>query len=66
MNVVMYAPAGRMMALATKIRGEHPGRLVLRGAQAARDVRQRDVGDGGVEHLHERRKRNRHGDDPRD
>jgi hypothetical protein len=28
-------------------------------------VRQRDVGDGGVEHLHERRQHDAHGHEPR-
>ncbi len=43
---------------------EDPGGLVLRRAEAARDVRQGDVGDGGVEHLHESGEGDRHGDDP--
>ena len=35
------------------------------GRQAPCDVTQRDVGDAGVEHLHERGDRHRDGDDPR-
>ena len=37
---------------------------LFHGAETASDVRQGDVGDGGVEHLHEGGERNRHGDDP--
>ena len=48
-----------------EVGGEDPGGFVLRGAEAAGDVRQGDVGDGGVEHLHEGGERDRHGDDPR-
>ena len=48
-----------------EIGGEDPGGFVLRGAEAAGDVRQGDVGDGGVEHLHEGGEGDRHGDDPR-
>ena len=35
----------------------HPGRFVLADPETARDVRQRDVGDRGVEHFHERGER---------
>ncbi len=45
-----------------QVRGQDPGRLFLARRQAAGDVLQRDVGDGDVEHLHERG----HGDDGRD
>ncbi len=48
-----------------QIRGEHPGGFVLRSPEATGDVRQCNVGDGGVEHLHKGGERNRHGDDPR-
>ncbi len=48
-----------------KIRSEHPRALILPGRKTASDVRQRDVGDGSVEHLHERRQRHRQRDDPR-
>ena len=36
--------------------GQHPGDLVLAGRDAALHIRQRDVGDRGVERLHECRK----------
>ena len=36
-----------------KIAGENPGGFLGACAQGACDVRQGDVGDGGVEHLHE-------------
>ena len=42
------------------IGGQHPVDLVLRGRQRALHIGQRDVGDGGVERLHDRR---RHGAD---
>ena len=48
-----------------EIRGEDPGGFVLRGAEAAGDVGQGDVADGGVEDLHEGGEGDRHGDDPR-
>ena len=38
-----------------EIGGQNPGDLVLGRAQAPLHVRQRDIGDGGVEHLHDRR-----------
>ncbi len=37
------------------VRREHPRNLILRRGQAAFHVRQRDVGDGAVEHLHDDR-----------
>ena len=43
----------------------HPGRFVGADAHAAGDVGQHHVGDRGVEHLHEGRKRDQNGDDPR-
>ena len=39
--------------------------LLLAGAQATGHVGQGDVGDGGVEHLHERGQRDGDGDEPR-
>ena len=44
---------------------DHPGSLVGADREAARDVAQRHVGDGGVEHFHEGRDRHDGGDDPR-
>ena len=48
-----------------QVAGQHPGRFVLRRAQATRNVRQAHVRDRAVQHLHERRQRHRHRDDPR-
>ena len=48
-----------------QIAGEDPGGLFLAGAESAGDVRQGDVGDGGVEHLHEGGERDGEGDRPR-
>jgi hypothetical protein len=45
-----------------QISGDHPGRFVLAHPHAAGNVGERDVGDGGVEHLHEARERNHEGD----
>ena len=56
---------GKDDGVGNKIRSQHPGRLILRGAEAAGNVRQGHVCNGGVKHLHERGKRDRHGDDPR-
>ena len=47
-----------------QVGGEHPGALVDAGGEIAGDVRQRDVGDTGVEHFHEGGEHHRHGDDP--
>ncbi len=41
------------------VRGDDPGDLVLRGRHAALHMRQGDVGDGGVDALHERRQHDR-------
>ncbi len=48
-------PAGQRHGdrLGHGIGGDHPGALAGRDAQAAGDVRHRDVGDGGVQHRHE-------------
>jgi hypothetical protein len=48
-----------------QVAGEDPGGFVLAGAEGAGHVRQRHVGDGGVEHLHERGQGHRDGDGPR-
>src|ERR1039458_5528994 len=45
-----------------EVAGEHPGGFVLAGTEGAGHVRQRHVGDGGVEHLHERGQGHRDGD----
>jgi hypothetical protein len=42
-----------------QVRSQDPGRLVEASPQATGNVRQRDVGDGGVQQLHERRQRDR-------
>jgi hypothetical protein len=42
--------------------GQHPGDLVRRRRQAALHVRQGDVGDGGVERIHQRGEHQRRGD----
>ncbi len=44
------------------IGGEHPVDLVERGRQRALHIRQRDVGDGGVERLHDGRRHGAHRD----
>jgi hypothetical protein len=48
-----------------EVRREHPSALVASGAEAARHIRQRHVGDARVEHLHERRQRDHDRDQPR-
>ena len=47
-----------------QVAGEHPGGFFLAGAERAGHVGQGDVGDGGVEHLHEGRQRDRKRDQP--
>ena len=51
--------SGTATPLATANDGDDPGALVGRCAEIAGDGRQRDVGDGGVEHLHEGAQRQR-------
>jgi hypothetical protein len=41
--------------IAHRERGDHPGALVHAHAEVAGDGRQRHVGDGGIQHLHEGR-----------
>ena len=43
--------------------GQHPAHLVLGGRQGALHARQRDVGDGGVERLHDGRQHHRDRDE---
>ena len=47
-----------------QIRSQHPGALVVARAQISGHVRQGDVGDAGVEHLHERSQCHDHGNQP--
>ena len=47
-----------------EVGGEDPGDFVVGAAEAAGDVGQRDVGDGGVEQLHEGGEGDGEGDDP--
>ena len=44
------------------IRGQHPAHLVLGGRQRALHAGQRDIGDGGVQRLHDGRQHHRKGD----
>ncbi len=48
-----------------QIAGEDPGGLVIARPQRSRDIQQRDIGDRGVEHRHERRDRQDDRDEPR-
>ena len=48
-----------------QVRGQHPGRLVLARGEPAGDVGERHVGDGGVQHLHERGQGDRQAHQPR-
>ncbi len=54
-------PAGRRRGdgRSHDIRGQHPGDLVLGRRQRALHVRQGDVGDGRVDHLHQGRQHDR-------
>jgi len=47
-----------------QVRGEHPGGFVHAGRKAAGDMRQRDVGHAGVQHLHEGGQHHGAGDHP--
>ena len=51
-------------SVGNQIRREHPGALIVAGAEAPRHVWQSHIGDAGVEHLHERGHRHHHGDEP--
>lgn len=54
----------RVHRVGYEIACEHPRRFVRTRTKAACDVRQRHVRDGSIEHVHERGKRHRKGDDP--
>ena len=47
-----------------QVGSDNPGAFLIRGRQAAADMRDRDVYDGGIEHLHEGRQHHRNRDDP--
>ncbi len=61
-----HQPAGERQhdRIGHEVAGEHPGRLAPPDGEAAGDIRQRDVGDRRVEHLHERRQGDGQGDEP--
>ena len=58
------AADGQHHRVAHQVAGEDPGGFVGAHRQAAGDVLQRYVGDGGVQHLHERRHRHDQRDRP--
>ncbi len=58
------AAGGKDNRIGHQIAGQDPGTPFVGGRQAACDVRQRQGGDRGVEHLLERRQHHRHGDQP--
>ena len=60
-------PAGHRQndGVGDQIGRQDPGRFIDRRGHRRRDMRQRDVDDGGVEHLHEGAEHHRDGDDPR-
>ena len=55
---------GKNDGVGDEVGGEDPGDLVVGAAEAAGDVGERDVGDGGVEQLHESGEGDGEGDDP--
>ena len=55
---------GQDDGVGNEIAGEDPGGFVGAGAEAAGNVWQGDVGDGGVEHLHEGGEGDGNGDQP--
>ena len=56
---------GQHDAVRDEIAGKHPRGFVRACAETAGDVRKGDIGDGSVEHFHERGQRDREGDQPR-
>ncbi len=64
-TVSQIAGRGDNDGIGNEIGGYHPGRFVLADAKAARDIVQCDIGDRGVENLHERRQRYHDGNQPR-
>ena len=48
-----------------EIRRQDPRALVRTGRETAGDMRQRHVGDAGIQHFHERRQRDCQRDNPR-
>ena len=55
---------GKNDGVGDEVGGEDPGDLVVGAAEAAGDVGEGDVGDGGVEQLHEGSECDGKGDDP--
>ncbi len=56
---------GQHDRVGNQVAGEHPGGFVLPGAESAGNVGQSNIGDGGVEHLHEGCQGHGERDDPR-
>jgi hypothetical protein len=55
---------GQADGVGDQIGRDHPRRFVVADPHPARDIGQDDIGDRGVEHLHEGRKRDQDGDQP--
>ena len=72
MDVVLFAPEqhgkpaahGQNDGVRNQIRGQHPGGFVDARRKIAGDIGQGHVDDRGIEHLHEGRQHDGHGDDP--
>ena len=58
------ADHGKNDCIGDEVGGQDPGGLILAGSKAAGNVRERDVGDAGVEDLHKRSQCDGDGDDP--
>ena len=61
-----YQPAadGQNDGIRNQVGGEHPGALILAGAEVSGDMGQGYIGNAGVEHFHECRQRNHKGNQP--
>ena len=55
---------GQHDGVGDQVAGQHPGGFILPGGERSGDVGQGDVGDGGVQHLHEGGQSDRHGHGP--
>ena len=58
------AADGQHHGVGDQVAGQHPGGFVAAGGERTADVRHGDVGDGGVERLHEGGQGDSDGDDP--
>ena len=63
-NTAQPRAQGKHNSVCHQITGKHPGAFVVTYGQTAGNMRKRDVGDAGIQQLHEGGKRNGDGNKP--